>query len=77
TRVYLQKEKEGATFEELETLTLGSLRRAVKEGDVATGTVMSGQIAGMLKDCKPCREIIEDLVREAGAALEQAGDLLR
>ncbi|MCD8125113.1 MAG: enoyl-[acyl-carrier-protein] reductase FabK [Lachnospiraceae bacterium] len=77
TRVYLQKEKEGATFEELETLTLGSLRRAVKEGDVATGTVMSGQIAGLLKDCKSCREIIEDLVREAGAALEQAGTLLR
>mgnify|MGYP000237802909 CR=1 FL=1 len=52
TRHYLELEKEGAPFEELEKLTLGGLRRAVVDGDVKTGSVMSGQIAGMVKDEK-------------------------
>ena len=49
TREYLKLEKEGAPFEEMEKLTLGSLRNAVIDGDVKHGTVMAGQIAGMIK----------------------------
>ena len=49
TKEYLKKEQEGAPFEELELLTLGGLRRAVVDGDVKTGSVMAGQIAGMSK----------------------------
>ena len=45
TREYLRLEKEGASFEEMENLTIGGLRRAVVEGDVTEGNVMAGQIA--------------------------------
>ena len=49
SREYLRLEKEGAGFEELERLTVGSLRNAVIDGDVKNGTVMAGQIAGLIK----------------------------
>lgn len=65
TRKYLQMEENGATFEELESLTVGSLRKAVVEGDVKNGTVMAGQIAGMIKKKQTCKEIIVELVDEA------------
>ena len=65
TRKYLQMEADGATFEELESLTVGSLRKAVVEGDVKNGTVMAGQIAGMVKKKQTCKEIIVELVDEA------------
>ena len=69
TREYLRLEKEGASMEELELLTLGSLRKAVQEGDVKNGTVMAGQIAGLLKKEQTCREIIEEVMAEAGTLL--------
>ena len=56
-------------MEELELLTLGSLRKAVQEGDVKNGTVMAGQIAGLLKKEQTCREIIEEVMAEAGTLL--------
>ena len=65
TRDYLKLEKDGASFEELEKLTLGSLKAAVIDGDTSHGTVMAGQIAGMIHDIKSCREIIEDIMSEA------------
>ena len=72
TRHYLELEKEGAPFEELEKLTLGGLRRAVVDGDVKTGSVMSGQIAGMVKDEKSCKEIIEQMMSEMEDLLKGA-----
>lgn len=65
TKEYIRMEKEGASFEELEHLTLGSLRAAVVDGDVKMGTVMAGQIAGMLKKEQTCKEIIEEIMQEA------------
>lgn len=65
TREYLRLEKEGASFEELEHLTLGGLRRAVIDGDVMNGTVMAGQIAGMIAKEQSCREIIEEIMASA------------
>ncbi len=65
TREYLRLEQEGADFETLERLGLGALRRAVVEGDVTGGTVMAGQIAGMLKEELSCREILEKIVAQA------------
>ena len=64
TKEYLQKEQEGASFEELEHLTLGGLRRAVVDGDVKTGSVMAGQIAGMVKEKMSCHDLIQKLVKE-------------
>ncbi len=61
TREYLELEKRGASLDELEHVTLGGLRRAVLEGDVEHGSVMSGQVAGMLHEIKPVRQIFEEL----------------
>lgn len=65
TREYLQKEKDGAPFEELELLTLGSLRKAVMEGDVINGTLMAGQIAGLISKELSCKEIIQEIMEQA------------
>ncbi len=62
TRKYQALEKEGASFEELELLTLGALRKAVVDGDVKNGTVMAGQIAGLIKKEQTCSEIIKELM---------------
>ncbi len=65
TKKYLQLEGEGASFEELEQLTLGGLRSAVVDGDVMNGSVMAGQISGMIKDVKSCEAILRDVTEEA------------
>lgn len=70
TRDYLQLEKEGASLEEMEKLTLGSLRKAVVEGDVVTGTIMAGQIAGMVSKEQTCAEMIEEIMQEAEKLLK-------
>ena len=61
---YIKREKEGASMEELETYTLGSLRKAVLEGDTQSGSLMAGQVAGMVKEIKPVKAIIEDLFQD-------------
>lgn len=71
-REYLALEKRGASLEELEKVTLGGLRRAVLEGDVDTGSVMCGQVAGMLREIRPVREILEELWEQGRAVLEAA-----
>ena len=76
TRDYLKKEAEGASFEELEALTVGSLRNAVVDGDVVNGSVMAGQIAGMVKKKQSCQEILDELMSETEALLGTAGNLL-
>ncbi len=65
TREYLQLEKDNADFMELEKLTLGSLRKAVVEGDTVNGTLMAGQIAGLIQEEKSCKEIIEEIMAQA------------
>jgi len=65
TREYMKMEAEGKSFEELEYMTLGALRRAVQEGDVARGTVMAGQIAGMISKEQTCKEMIEEMMAQA------------
>ena len=77
TREYLRLEKEGASFEELEQMTVGSLRNAVVDGDVITGSVMAGQIAGMIKKKQTCKEIIDELMAETTTILSSAPDLLK
>jgi enoyl-[acyl-carrier protein] reductase II len=69
TREYLKLEKNGAGLEELEYLTLGALRKAVIEGDTVNGTLMAGQIAGLVKKEQSCSEIIQELMQEADALL--------
>ncbi|HAC3583801.1 TPA_asm: enoyl-[acyl-carrier-protein] reductase FabK, partial [Listeria monocytogenes] len=56
---------ENASRDKLEELTLGSLRKAVHEGDVENGSVMAGQICGMLTEIRSTSDIIENLMKES------------
>ena len=58
---YIEREKAGASREELERFALGSLRRAVLDGDIQTGSLMAGQVAGMLREIRPVRAILEEM----------------
>lgn len=71
TREYLKMEANGVGLEELEVLTLGSLRKAVMEGDVINGSLMAGQIAGMIKKEQTCKEMIEEMMQEAETLLNR------
>ena len=64
TREYVKLEQAGKSFEELEYLTLGALRNAVMDGDVTNGTVMAGQIAGMVSKEQTCKEMIEEMMAQ-------------
>lgn len=65
TKEYLRLEQEGADFMELEKLTLGSLKKAVIDGDVVNGTLMAGQIAGLIKSEESCADIVKGIVNDA------------
>ena len=73
TKKYLELENRGASFEELEHLTLGGLRKAVVDGDVVNGSVMAGQIAGMVKERMSCKELVDKLVNETDAIIGGKG----
>jgi len=62
TREYLEMEKNGADLMELEKFTLGSLKKAVFEGDTKNGSLMAGQVAGMMKEILPARKIFEKMM---------------
>lgn len=70
TKEFSRMEKEGISPEELEAFGTGKLRLAVVEGDIENGSVMAGQIAAMVKDIKPCKEIIEEIMRDAKKQLD-------
>ncbi|HHV51728.1 MAG TPA: enoyl-[acyl-carrier-protein] reductase FabK [Clostridiales bacterium] len=70
-REYIKREKEGADKMELEKYTLGSLRRAVFDGDVETGSLMAGQVAGMCNSIRPVSEIIRDMFEKSAPVLER------
>ena len=78
TKKVNERERAGATFEEIEELTIGSLRRAAKEGDKENGSFMAGQIAGMVKELRPVEEIITTMFAEAETLLKgRAGEVIR
>ena len=62
TKEYIKKEQEGVPFEELERMTLG---KAVMDGDILNGTVMAGQIAGLVSKRQSCKEILQEIMGEA------------
>ena len=71
TKRYHELEEQSSTLMELEELTLGSLRRAVYDGDVENGSVMAGQIAGLVNEIRPVKNIIEDVIKEAREVLKR------
>jgi len=74
-REYANLENAGKTREELEYLTLGALRKAIFDGDVDNGSVMIGQVAGMIKELKPARQIIEELFDETKAEFHRLKEM--
>jgi enoyl-[acyl-carrier protein] reductase II len=76
TREFLELEKQNAPLDELDKFGAGKLRLAVVEGDVEQGSVMSGQIAGLIKDIKPCKEIIEGICSEAETVIQNLSKMI-
>lgn len=72
-RTYMKMEKEGASLEELEKLGTGALKKAVVDGDVDNGSVMSGQIAGLINKEQTAKEIIDELFAGADERLKLFG----
>lgn len=73
-REYVKKEKAGADLMELEQYTLGSLRRAVVQGDVQTGSVMAGQVAGQLTEIRSVAQILEELHNGSLEVMKKLGE---
>lgn len=71
TKRYHELEERSSTLMELEELTLGSLRKAAYEGDVENGSIMSGQIAGLVNEIRPVKDVIEGIFEEAQKVLEE------
>ena len=71
TKRYHELEENSSTLMELEELTLGSLRKAAYEGDVENGSIMSGQIAGLVNEIRPVKDVIEGIFEEAQKVLEE------
>ena len=75
SRDYVRQEKAGAGKMELEQFTLGSLRRAVFDGDTETGSLMAGQVAGMLRDVRPVQAILDEMMADCRARLQELGQM--
>lgn len=71
TKEYIELEKTGVSFNELEELGAGRLRTAVIDGDMDNGSIMAGQISGMVNDIKPCEDIINNIIKEAEIGLNR------
>lgn len=74
-RSYVELEAKASSREELEHLTLGGLRKAVFDGDMDNGSVMMGQIAGLVKEIKPVKAVFEEIASEAKVLLEKLGGM--
>lgn len=77
TREFTELESKGAPVAELDSLGAGRLKAAARDGDVERGSVMIGQIAGMVDDVKPVAEIIQDIVSHVGKILEDLNTTIR
>lgn len=75
-RTMIELEKRGAAPEEYEQYGVGALRKAVEEGDMDYGSVMSGQIAGLVNKEQTCKEIIEEIFTEAKEVYESRKALI-
>ena len=69
TKKLQEMEKMAAPPEDFEALTVGSLRKAVVDGNTDEGSMLCGLIAGMVNDVKPVKEIIDELSEQAGKLL--------
>ncbi|HFI0083303.1 TPA: nitronate monooxygenase [Streptococcus suis] len=71
TDKYLEIEAQATSRHDLEEITMGALAKAVKDGDAENGSLMAGQIAGLVNDIKPAKAIIETIFTEAEHVLKK------
>lgn len=76
TRKFEEIESLGASIEEIQALGAGRLRAAVVEGDVEWGSVMAGQIAGLVNEIHPASQIISEMFTEAEATVRSLTEKL-
>ena len=69
TREFIEKEKSGVSIEQIIEFGVGRVRMGLIEGDLEGGTLLAGQISGMIKEIKPVKVIIEEMVAEAEAII--------
>lgn len=77
TRKIDNMEKKEAAKEKIEEMGAGKLREAVREGNIETGSVMAGQIAGMIEDELPAKDIIDNIIEETIEIIEKSKDYIR
>lgn len=77
SRKYLDMERKGTDKMELEKYTLGSLKKAVLDGDVKSGSVMAGLVVGQIKEIRPVKQIIENIIAEYKAEWENISEKSR
>lgn len=70
-------ERQGVDPKKIEELGSGKLRDAVIDGDIKEGSVMAGQIAGMISEIKPVKEIIEEIILETEKTINKSYELLK
>ncbi len=73
TNEFIKLEEKKASRDEMETIALGSLKKAVVEGDIENGSLMAGQIAGMVTEIKSIEAIINELISDANELTHQLG----
>lgn len=72
-QAFRQKEEDASvTNAQLEAFGSGALRKAAREGDLEGGCFMAGQAAGLVKDCRPVKEIIAEMFTQAEECLKGA-----
>jgi len=76
TREYHEREKSGVSIEEMMEFGVGKVRAGLIEGDLEYGTLLAGQISGMIKDIKPVKAIIEDMVSGAEAEIARLAKMI-
>lgn len=76
SREYSERESAGATAEEMERLGAGKYAAAALGGDVDHGSVLAGQISGLIRDVKPAKDIMADIIQDAEKQLQRLGNLI-
>jgi enoyl-[acyl-carrier protein] reductase II len=77
TRKLDKMEKKGADPKEIEDLGAGKLRDAVVDGDINEGSVMAGQVSGMISEIKLVKEIIDEIIGETERTINKNCDMIK
>lgn len=76
TKEFIELEKNGMDAMELEKLGLGRLKLAVRKGDIKNGSLMAGQISGLIKEKRSCKDIIESIVNSSHESIGKLSRLM-